>query len=30
MTWATLESGDEVRMGTFKMRIEVEAADGQE
>jgi hypothetical protein len=29
MTWATLESGDEVRMGTFKMRIEVDAADSE-
>ena len=29
MTWATLEAGDEVRMGTFKMRIEVDAADSE-
>lgn len=29
MTWATLEDGDEVRMGTFRMRIEVNAADSQ-
>lgn len=29
MTWATLEGGDEVRMGSFKMRIEVDAADSE-
>ena len=27
MTWATLEAGDEVRMGTFRMHIEVNGAD---
>ncbi len=29
MTWATLEGGDEVRMGTFRMHIEVDGADSQ-
>ncbi len=29
MTWATLEAGDEVRMGTFRMHIEVDGADSQ-